>query len=552
MKTSPLSRSGLRKVLSRIGSQTFLEPVSLLVLVVPLMFVTSVATAETSTVDQFLSWLLANVVALAGLAIPIVGFRYLWLRKFPSLVFPLPVAILIAAGIGWLKAFLTARAAVFLSGQDFLELNLGARLWGGVLSGIVALISASAILLLLQEFQAERMLLLTARTMASAPLVTAAESKKLTQLSKGLDEILKAVMQNQRSAPKMEATLLRDLVDKYVRPLSSSLFTVAERNYQSFAAKELLRTALRGSPPALALALNFLISTPRNIDWLGPSTGIQVTILVSATIYLSVRLLGAVTSRLAVNGPVIFVLISTSTTLASVLFWVAVLEPNKVVDPSIILTLIVWSAQSGIVFGMAKVALTSAAKNRREVSELVQLCDPDAALALLRRNRKLMANQMHGEVQSRLMNLVLTSESGAELEAKVVLAELEAIQHLIENVKQERKSLKDSLAQLVSTWSGFAELDIDLRGAKIAKEKEDLVFALIEEGVSNAIRHGLADRVSVGLEPGQLLVIADNGMGPISGKPGLGSKLFDAGSENWSLTALDDGGSRLEAKLRLD
>lgn len=551
MKASPISAAGFKKIFSQIGSPTFLEPMSLMVLVVPLMFVASVTTAEITESGDWIAWLLANALALTALAVIILSFRALWLKKFPNVVFTLPVAAIIAASIGSLKALLTAQTAALFSDNGLPDLNLEARLWGGALSGLVALISASAVMLLLQEFQAERMLLLTAKTMASAPLVTSTESRKLSQLSKGLEDILKKVKQHHGFAPSMEASLLRELVDKYVRPLSSSLFSLQEKNYQSFAAKELLRSALRTSPPALALAINFLISTPRNVDWLGPSSGIILTILVSVTIYFSARLLSKLASLLSIVGPLSFLAISTSTTVGSVLLWLNVLEPSKQIEPLIIFTLIVWSTQSGIVFGMAKVALTNASENRTEVSALVQIRDPDVALAMLQRNRKLMANQMHGEVQSRLMNLVLTSESGAVLESKVVIAELEAIRNLIRNVKREPISLEDSLDRLVATWSGFAKLELCLDGMEISREKEDLMFALIEEGVSNAIRHGMADRIKVTIEDGNRLVISDNGMGPKSGSAGLGSKLFDVSSEFWSLSPMDDGGSKLSLEIRI-
>lgn len=539
----------MTQIRREIGSRTFLEPVSLLVLAVPLMFVTSVATAAIDSTELLVAWLLANVFALGVVAALILTGRSIWLRLKPSFVIPFPLTVAIAGAIGFLKSFLTVQAVVSLSGLEIANLNLENRLLGGTLAGIVTLLSASAALVVLQRFQAERTLLISAKSVQANPLASAAEQRQIEQLSSAIDGILKTLRQNQRPAPKMEARILRDLVERYVRPLSSSLFSDAERNYQSFAIGALVRSALQSSPPALALGLNFLISTPRNIEWLGALNGFLLSLLGAISIYLVVLIFGWLSMQLRTQGPISFLTISILSTLGSVLLWVRLLDPTQAINPTIIGTLIVWSAQSSIIFGVAKVALQTAATNRREVRDLMQLQDADAALAILRRNRRQLANQMHGEVQSRLMNLVLASEAGAELESKVVIAELEVIQQLIGEVPRQERSIEEALEHLVETWSGFADIEVDI-AKTLPAEKHELVFALIEEGVGNAIRHGLANQIKVSLDRSGALAVEDNGMGPRAGKRGLGSRLFDAGGESWSLTALDRGGARLEVQLK--
>ena len=71
----------------------------------------------------------------------------------------------------------------------------------------------------------------------------------------------------------------------------------------------------------------------------------------------------------------------------------------------------------------------------------------------------------------------------------------------------------------------------------------------INEGLSNAFRHGLADKADIKIDfkgENMLVEIADNGNGPTKGKGGLGSEWFDAlAGKNWSLNPNPKGGSIL-------
>lgn len=538
-------------MVARIGSSSFLEPGSLFALVVPLMIFTSVLTADPSDPENYLISMLANLFALGILVAPVLLLRSVWQKRFPELVLPVWLVLLVATSLSFIKAFLTVIAVAELSQLTLQELNLGSRLVAGTISGSAALITASVSVMLLREFQAERALLLSAKTMHSIPMVTASESKKLAQLARGIKSV-SVGLQGKAGTPKMELSILRELVDDYVRPLSSSLYADLERNYQSFSARELLRSALQQNPPALALGLQYLFAIPQNIQWFGLEAGLLLGLLGSLLIYSVVFLAGRLVAKVRLAGAISFFLLSTVLPLGVVLGLASILSPGHIYTIATTVAMLLWFSQASVIFAMAKVALRSAVRNRREVSELVQVGDADAAIALLRRNRKLMANQMHGEVQSRLMNLVLRAEAGAELERNVVIQELGAITNLIESVSPKKISLEESLAELQQTWAGFADLEIDLSGLQVPETKQELVFALIEEGVSNAVRHGLANQILVSYQDPNFLVVEDNGMGPISGKPGLGSKLITAGSSSWSLNALDDGGSKLLVELKLN
>jgi len=77
------------------------------------------------------------------------------------------------------------------------------------------------------------------------------------------------------------------------------------------------------------------------------------------------------------------------------------------------------------------------------------------------------------------------------------------------------------------------------------------VGRVVEEGLSNAIRHGGAKQIEVRVTGGQpgsafgadgvVVVIEDNGNGPGGGEPGLGSSLLDSVSQTWELEATGSG-----------
>jgi signal transduction histidine kinase len=169
--------------------------------------------------------------------------------------------------------------------------------------------------------------------------------------------------------------------------------------------------------------------------------------------------------------------------------------------------------------------------------------------AQMAKQRRALANQLHGEVQSRLMNLVLRTEASGGIEKELVIQELEKISEVIARGPSKDENLSDSLERLKSTWSGFAEVVIHFEPTEVSEQISKTLFDLIEEGVSNAFRHGSANRVDVYFD-NPILTITDNGIGPTNGHLGIGSKIFDNASINWSITPGALGGTELRLELK--
>lgn len=80
----------------------------------------------------------------------------------------------------------------------------------------------------------------------------------------------------------------------------------------------------------------------------------------------------------------------------------------------------------------------------------------------------------------------------------------------------------------------------------------------MEEGISNAIRHGEAANISIALSPMQdgrgaavQVVIVDDGKGLMPGNAGMGTALLDqACPGHWTLTQNAEGGCTLSATIQ--
>ena len=113
-------------------------------------------------------------------------------------------------------------------------------------------------------------------------------------------------------------------------------------------------------------------------------------------------------------------------------------------------------------------------------------------------------------------------------------------------------TIAEEVQRKVGLWQGLCSIGVDLdpQVAVMSGRRARDVGRVVEEGLSNAIRHGGAKEISVRVAEGQegsapggdvVVVIEDNGSGPGNGKPGLGSSLLDSVSGTWELEATGSG-----------
>ena len=173
-------------------------------------------------------------------------------------------------------------------------------------------------------------------------------------------------------------------------------------------------------------------------------------------------------------------------------------------------------------------------------------------------NREL-ANLLHGNVQNSLLAVALRIES-KQGDTSEVIAELEAVERLLQSEQHiaaddaKVKSCTERLEEFKKQWAGFVHIDYSLSGIdNLSPLLRSQMSQLVGESISNAVRHGIARNILIGIvfAPNRVSVaVSDDGLGPRNGKKGLGSTFLDLiAKDNWSLTPNPAGGSTLRVQL---
>lgn len=193
------------------------------------------------------------------------------------------------------------------------------------------------------------------------------------------------------------------------------------------------------------------------------------------------------------------------------------------------------------------------------VAEIDQeLADSISASRQLARLARESARILHGSVQTRLIACAVAMERAADTrdagafqtalqEAHAILADATGdhaanLDDVGVTVLAEEVQLKADL------WSSLCRITvaIDDQAKAIDGSAARDTARIVEEGLSNAIRHGDASNITITItahrEQEQIdVVIADDGFGPQSGPRGLGSSLLDGLCQSWSLSPAHPG-----------
>lgn len=176
--------------------------------------------------------------------------------------------------------------------------------------------------------------------------------------------------------------------------------------------------------------------------------------------------------------------------------------------------------------------------------------------------RRRLATHLHSAVQ----NQVLAMRMGYPADSSFDQAALEEqVREIIERAKQDfleqqASPLADRVASLQQTWAPRLTIDFLTKIPSLTPVQENVFFLVIQECVTNSVRHGLATHVDITIErwppddPNSFqLTVTDNGSGPVD-KPnaqGLGTRFLKELSDGHVKLAFDsEGGAKLEALIR--
>jgi hypothetical protein len=161
-----------------------------------------------------------------------------------------------------------------------------------------------------------------------------------------------------------------------------------------------------------------------------------------------------------------------------------------------------------------------------------------------------LARYLHGELQAGLIatSLLLQRASNTgdtELARHALRSAANILRQDHARISQSKISSPQARLEKISTgWGGIAEVRIDLNWIdSLDTSSLNDVIALIDEGVSNAIRHAKARVISVSgsrTEAGVHLEIRSDGSGMTEQTPGLGTKLFNELTSSYAYSRQGD------------
>jgi hypothetical protein len=175
-----------------------------------------------------------------------------------------------------------------------------------------------------------------------------------------------------------------------------------------------------------------------------------------------------------------------------------------------------------------------------------------AASRLIADESRRAANLLHGAVQTKLVACAIAIDQAISTEdvGKISEAISQALFVLKSPLSEQGfgATLTEEIHRKAELWGEICAISITIDSLITASSPDVILLAgrIIEEAISNSIRHGRAKLILISLKKSsdELIEISvvDDGVGPQGGKPSLGSALLDqASGGRWSLKSTDSG-----------
>lgn len=221
----------------------------------------------------------------------------------------------------------------------------------------------------------------------------------------------------------------------------------------------------------------------------------------------------------------------------------------------------IFDSFAAVLVSFTLVLLTSSFGSWRQRQEAAQqmfrdLLSEERLLALTRTQlasevARDVAQKLHGPVQARLAACAVAMEEAARSHDTALYRESLERAHRILNsslfVETDRNphTLEEAIEWATEPWRGLVGITWTIEpGCGSSLDADELVESVVEEAISNAVRHGRATQIHLEITStydGLTLQVDDNGSGPTTDSPGLGSRLFERASGGlWSLDVSSD------------
>ncbi len=487
----------------------------------------------------------------------VLADKWIFARRQESWFFGV---LLFSALVGATKGGTTTLfGALFGVENDFGTL-IGGRMIQTALLGLVTLPALAILAATRARFQDERDALVAERALgaSSDPLATSSSNQEYLRLSREIGRIKDGLKLDSNFAV---SELIRDVVQNGLRPITHRLWEREDQKQTNFTLRSLSRVAIlthpyAAWPVALILFLGTLGPYVSAAGWPQGLVRSGLTSTIIALTYIAARSL-----RITSVGVAWLSYITVHIFLAVLIVAVSKQlfgDLKGFTDTSAFLVLFIWILQTGYMTSFVAGALATRNEMRKQLQKLTEKLGIDTQVMKARAQltKREIANYLHSDVQNKLLSIAIRVESG-KANLDMVSEELTTVQKLLSAGAPpepvDSRPIRMQLDALIHRWNGFVDIDLEcdesIRDQNVVRQ----VILVVTEGLSNAVRHGLASKVAISVQhshDGIVIDLRDNGIGPRSGSPGLGTRFFDSASgSNWSITQIEDGGSQLVVRL---
>lgn len=500
-----------------------------------------------------------NVFALGVCAVEFLLFRVtIWRSSHNSPSTTTPLWLVITGGIilGSSKAVITVYGTALLLGTS--DSDLWGRVLAGSVLGVIVVMVVPLSLSELENYRAQRENLIheiVRREIAEPSPFSQPNPQALHEFVNRSLKTLAAV----RKDPETLPAVLDHMRENEIRPLSHRIWKREQEQIPDFTLGNLISVSLTKTryvviPVVLGYAL---LMGPSQLTEYGLLAGAGAVLLQALLIAVGLNLAKLIPPRGRGWGITLFLVANILITTAIAFFTTALFGPIPHYLP---LQAALGAFQVLVTLTLFTSVYSLTRKTHKAVVEDLLRLSPDLGTTELmraqqsRENREL-AQLLHSQVQ----NVFLAKSVQVKKEMDSEILDADARQELLERnivdletyirglVNGESPStshhLSNRVTEIIQSWSPILDISVTPSSwphLSNVETQSEVLLGILTEGISNAVRHGLANTVVISLDSsptGTTLQIDDDGVGPREGTPGLGTYLFmSIPHSTWQLT----------------
>jgi signal transduction histidine kinase len=531
-----------------------------------IIFFTIIAQPELFNWKKINLWVLATICSILVTSIFVFFCKYVVFAYAKHISIPINHVVLYALMLGIVKGYSTYYFVTFFKLHDhgLIHIHLLQKIVPAIISTLFFVPIASWIHYSLEKYKKLRSELLTKAAklqIENQSYKKLIEESKLTLKNK-MEYIFKDIRNELEKIDKKESfeqqwpkisKLVRDAALEEIRPVSHNLWDNQPQTFREFNFKNFVISAIRTNPfpwkvviPIYAVIsyVGMVFDHPEAVNLL-----ITIGIFTNLILFMIGDYLHKYQKEYQVLNYLLIVAMSVVAAYLNLKFASNYFQIGD--STSLLIAGVFWLFLLTIVCSL----LTTIARTKDEILNEIQVSlnqqqiQKSTLASFEKRINSKLAKFLHGHVQARLMSNsfqldLATKNNDSELAVRELNRLTKDIveEYGIMSQFQTDNTFIEEMEKIKASWAGICEIEI--LGHRLLKIDQfiikDFIEDAISEAIANSVRHGLADIVKIQFikddSDGFEIQISDNGVGPLSSEPGMGSEIFNLLSKDkWRL-----------------